>query len=90
MHEFGVCRDIVEAVIDELEKLGPPKPVLRSARIAVGAMHQIVQDTLGFAYESMVKGLNILEPGTPVSFEVLCNEIKGLGLNIELQKKVTI
>jgi DNA-directed RNA polymerase subunit beta len=38
-------------------------------------------------YESMVKGLNILEPGTPVSFEVLCNEIKGLGLNIELQKK---
>ncbi len=41
-------------------------------------------------YESMVKGLNILEPGTPVSFEVLCNEIKGLGLNIELQKKATL
>ena len=41
-------------------------------------------------YESMVKGLNILEPGTPVSFEVLCNEIKGLGLNIELQKKVAL
>ncbi|HKX46068.1 MAG TPA: DNA-directed RNA polymerase subunit beta [Planctomycetota bacterium] len=41
-------------------------------------------------YESMVKGQNILEPGTPVSFEVLCNEIKGLGLNIELQKKAAI
>ena len=41
-------------------------------------------------YESMVKGLNILEPGTPVSFEVLCNEIKGLGLNIELHKKVAL
>ncbi len=41
-------------------------------------------------YEAMVKGLNILEPGTPVSFEVLCNEIRGLGLNIELQKKATI
>jgi DNA-directed RNA polymerase subunit beta len=38
-------------------------------------------------YESMVKGENILEPGTPVSFDVLCNEIKGLGLNIELEKK---
>jgi DNA-directed RNA polymerase subunit beta len=38
-------------------------------------------------YESMVKGLNILEPGTPVSFEVLTNEIKGLGLNMELHKK---
>ena len=40
-------------------------------------------------YESMVKGLNILEPGTPVSFEVLTNEIKGLGLNMELHKKAT-
>jgi DNA-directed RNA polymerase subunit beta len=38
-------------------------------------------------YESMVKGENILEPGTPVSFDVLCNEIKGLGLSIKLEKK---
>ena len=37
-------------------------------------------------YESMVKGENILEAGTPVSFEVLCNEIRGLGLNLELEK----
>jgi DNA-directed RNA polymerase subunit beta len=41
-------------------------------------------------YESMVKGLNILEPGTPVSFEVLTNEIKGLGLNMELHKKAVV
>ncbi len=41
-------------------------------------------------YESMVKGLNILEPGTPVSFEVLTNEIRGLGLNIQLEKKQTV
>ncbi|MHC4924154.1 MAG: DNA-directed RNA polymerase subunit beta, partial [Planctomycetota bacterium] len=38
-------------------------------------------------YESMVKGENLLEAGTPVSFDVLCNEIKGLGLNIELEKR---
>ena len=38
-------------------------------------------------YESMVKGENTLEAGTPVSFDVLCNEIKGLGLNIELEKR---
>ncbi|MFN0206437.1 MAG: DNA-directed RNA polymerase subunit beta [Planctomycetota bacterium] len=41
-------------------------------------------------YESMVKGLNILEPGTPVSFEVLTNEIRGLALNIELVKKSVV
>ena len=41
-------------------------------------------------YESMVKGLNILEPGTPVSFEVLTNEIKGLALNMQLHKKAGV
>ncbi|GIW71746.1 MAG: DNA-directed RNA polymerase subunit beta [Planctomycetota bacterium] len=35
-------------------------------------------------YEAMVKGENVLEPGTPISFEVLTHEIKGLCLNLEL------
>ncbi len=38
-------------------------------------------------YESMVKGESTLEPGTPMSFDVLTNEIRGLGLNMELNKK---
>jgi len=38
-------------------------------------------------YESMVKGKNSLEAGTPLSFDVLCNELRGLGLNIHLEKK---
>ncbi len=38
-------------------------------------------------YESMVKDENILEAGIPVAFEVLCNEIRGLGLNIRLEKE---
>ncbi len=37
-------------------------------------------------YESMVKGENLLEAGIPTAFEVLCNEIRGLGLNIRLDK----
>ena len=38
-------------------------------------------------YETMVKGKNTLEAGTPVSFDVLCNEIRGLCLNIYLDKR---
>jgi DNA-directed RNA polymerase subunit beta len=38
-------------------------------------------------YESMVKGQNTLEAGTPASFDVLTNEIRGLGLNMQLEKK---
>jgi DNA-directed RNA polymerase subunit beta len=41
-------------------------------------------------YESMVKGENILEAGTPVSFEVLTSEIKGLALNLQLIKKPSL
>jgi DNA-directed RNA polymerase subunit beta len=37
-------------------------------------------------YESMVKGNNRLEAGMPVAFDVLCNEVKGLGLNITMEK----
>tara|TARA_E500000318_G_scaffold2060_1_gene2837 strand:- start:151507 stop:155358 length:3852 start_codon:yes stop_codon:yes gene_type:complete len=38
-------------------------------------------------YESMVKGTNKLEAGMPVAFDVLCNELKGLGMNLTLEKK---
>ncbi|MEM6756680.1 MAG: DNA-directed RNA polymerase subunit beta, partial [Planctomycetota bacterium] len=37
-------------------------------------------------YEAMVKGTNKLEAGMPVAFDVLCNEVKGLGLNITMEK----
>ncbi|MDI9411941.1 MAG: hypothetical protein QM519_10475, partial [Bacteroidia bacterium] len=38
-------------------------------------------------YESMVKGTNTLQAGMPVVFHVLCQEIKGLGMNIQVEKK---
>ncbi|GMU36062.1 MAG: DNA-directed RNA polymerase subunit beta [Phycisphaerae bacterium] len=41
-------------------------------------------------YEAMVKGSNTLEAGTPVSFDVLCNEIRGLCMNIHLEKPMLI
>ncbi|MDR1519094.1 MAG: DNA-directed RNA polymerase subunit beta [Planctomycetota bacterium] len=37
-------------------------------------------------YEAMVKGETTVEPGMPVSFDVLCNEIRGIGLNIKLDR----
>lgn len=39
-------------------------------------------------YESMVKGENILESGTPASFEVLTSEIQGLCLDLKLEKNI--
>ncbi len=41
-------------------------------------------------YESMIKGNNTLEAGTPASFEVLSKEIEGLGLSLKLEKETEI
>jgi DNA-directed RNA polymerase subunit beta len=41
-------------------------------------------------YESMVKGKNTLEAGTPASFEVLSKEVEGLGLCLTLEKEDVI
>ncbi|PCJ63008.1 MAG: DNA-directed RNA polymerase subunit beta [Planctomycetota bacterium] len=38
-------------------------------------------------YESLIKGDERLRAGTPVSFEVLVNEIKGLALNLRMVKR---
>ena len=40
-------------------------------------------------YESLVRGENAIDPGLPVAFEVLMNEIRGLGLNMKLEKRQT-
>jgi len=36
------------------------------------------------AYESIIKGEAIKSPNIPTSFNVLVNELKGLGLGVEL------
>jgi DNA-directed RNA polymerase subunit beta len=37
-------------------------------------------------YETIVKGDNLPEPGIPESFNVLMNELRGLALDIKLEK----
>ncbi len=39
------------------------------------------------AYEAIVKGETMPEPGIPESFNVLMHELKGLGLDVRLEDK---
>jgi len=39
-------------------------------------------------YESIVKGENLLKPGTPESFNVLIKEMQGLGLDIRAESVI--
>ncbi|MBQ0016209.1 MAG: hypothetical protein KBT04_04435, partial [Bacteroidales bacterium] len=61
------------------------------ARAAFGASHVLQEvltvksdDVMGRskAYESIVKGDNMPNPGTPESFNVLVHELNGLGLEV--------
>ena len=38
-------------------------------------------------YEAIVKGENVLEPGLPESFNVMCKELMSLGLDVELTER---
>lgn len=40
-------------------------------------------------YEAIVKGENVLEPGLPESFNVMCKELMSLGLDVELEQRFT-
>ena len=62
---------------------------------AFGAAHILQEiltvksdDVLGRAktYEAIVKGDKMPEPGLPESFNVLMHELKGLGLNLQLEE----
>jgi hydrogenase nickel incorporation protein HypA/HybF len=54
MHEFSLCEGIVKGVEAELAKLDKPLR-LKKTVIVVGCLHQIVPETLTFAYEVLTR-----------------------------------
>jgi hydrogenase nickel incorporation protein HypA/HybF len=55
MHEFSICEGIIENVLIELGRAGYENSRIVKTKIKVGDMHQIVPDTLSFAYETLTK-----------------------------------
>ncbi len=56
MHEFGICRELVSAVVTEMNRLDPPARCMRRVRVVVGALRQVIPDNLTFAYEVLTRG----------------------------------
>lgn len=54
MHEFSLCRGVLKAVLEELERLDPPANRLVRARLEAGRLHQIVPAYLQSAWELLV------------------------------------
>lgn len=55
MHEFGICRELVSAVVTEMNRLDPLARCVR-VRVVIGALRQVIPDNLTFAYEVLTRG----------------------------------
>jgi hydrogenase nickel incorporation protein HypA/HybF len=55
MHELSICRGIVQAALEEYEKLEPRPRRLTRVRVVAGELHQLVPDHLVMAFEVLTR-----------------------------------
>ncbi len=55
MHEFAICSNIVDSVLEEYARIEPPPGKLLKTRVVAGQMHQLVPEYLSFAYEVLTR-----------------------------------
>ncbi len=55
MHELGIASEIVSVISDSLKEQNIRQPV-KTVRLTVGEMRQIVPDSLQFCFDSLTQG----------------------------------
>lgn len=55
MHEFAICRGLVETVLAEIAERRIAPGTVEEVTIAAGALHQIVPDSLSFYYDLLTR-----------------------------------
>ncbi len=55
MHEFSLCKSIVDSVCAQMERNGCRTGDLVATHISVGAMRQVVQEQMQCAYAALTK-----------------------------------
>ena len=55
MHEVSICQGLVKVVLDEMAKRAIPAGALLRVRVVAGALHQIVPESLEFAYDLLTR-----------------------------------
>lgn len=52
MHELSICEGLLKAALSELGRQSPGAKIVK-VRVAVGALRQVVPESLTFAYETL-------------------------------------
>jgi hydrogenase nickel incorporation protein HypA/HybF len=55
MHEVSICQGLIKVVLDELAQRALPAGALLRVRVVAGALHQIVPESLEFAYDLLTR-----------------------------------
>lgn len=55
MHEVSICQGLVKVVLDEMAQRAIPAGALQQVRVVAGALHQIVPESLAFAYDLLTR-----------------------------------
>jgi len=55
MHEVSICQGLVKVVLDEMAQRAILAGAVRRVRVVAGALHQIVPESLEFAYDLLTR-----------------------------------
>ena len=55
MHEFSICKNLVDLLLAEVGKQPGDQVRVKTVRLIVGRYHQIVPENLEFAFEVLVR-----------------------------------
>jgi hydrogenase nickel incorporation protein HypA/HybF len=59
MHEFGICRNIVDIARSELGKINSGNRRLLAVHVVIGRLRQVVPEYLDFSYNILTKDSDI-------------------------------
>jgi hydrogenase nickel incorporation protein HypA/HybF len=88
MHEFSVCRVLVDTILAELAKLPSQEPRLVRARVVVGGLRQIVPEYLAQAYGMLVRDTAAAGSKLDVTSLPLNGECEACGWKGKLEKGI--
>jgi hydrogenase nickel incorporation protein HypA/HybF len=74
MHEFSICEELVRIMLSEAEKIEPRARRVKKARVFIGALRQIVPESLGMAYEVLTT--DTIAEGSVLEMEFVPIKIK--------------
>jgi hydrogenase nickel incorporation protein HypA/HybF len=88
MHEVSICQGLVKVVLDELTQRAIGAGRLKRVRVVAGQLHQLVPDSLTFAYELLTRDTPAAGSQLDLRMPPLLAQCPGCGWNGAIEPPV--